>query len=173
MSVQMELRVNAANAPAISRAGWNRLFNSAIKHAKTTPEYPADSPVPGPDGLPKNLFEVHVLLTDDAEIETLNVQYLRHKGPTDVLAFEQGAIDPETGRYIIGQIIVSVETARKQAAARVIDFEEEIRRYALHGWLHLLGYADKTPEDREAMTAVQEQLLKDDHRVVTESDASK
>lgn len=102
---------------------------------------------------------VDVLVVDDAEIEQLNAAHLDEKGPTDVLSFPMGETDFERKAYHLGEIVVSFETAKREAAARDIPLEIELSRYCVHGFLHLLGYEDTTHTQREEMFELQEKCL--------------
>jgi probable rRNA maturation factor len=84
---------------------------------------------------------------------------MRHRGPTDVLSFPMGDFDPERGAFFLGEIIVSHETAAREAQERGLTRENELARYAIHGLLHLLGYDDATPREAAAMARLQERLL--------------
>jgi probable rRNA maturation factor len=102
---------------------------------------------------------VDVLVVSDKEIAALNAAHLKHKGPTDVLSFPMGELDPERRAYNLGEIVVSFETANREATERRLAPEEELARYCVHGFLHLLGYEDETKQQRDAMFAVQEEAL--------------
>jgi probable rRNA maturation factor len=102
---------------------------------------------------------VDVLMVDDSEIEQLNAAHLKERGPTDVLSFPMGETDFERSAYHLGEIVVSFDTARREAAARDIPLETELSRYCVHGFLHLLGYEDATTTQREEMFALQEKAL--------------
>ncbi len=95
--------------------------------------------------------EVSVLLTDDAEIHQLNRDYRGIDKPTDVLAF---ALD-EAGRIEVslGDVIISVERAQKQAASRRVELDAELELLAVHGTLHLLGYDHAAPQEAKRMRA--------------------
>jgi probable rRNA maturation factor len=82
---------------------------------------------------------VHLLVTDDLQMRELNRRYLGHDRPTDVLSFPDGDRLP-SGAALLGEIAVSVETARRQAAERGHDELREMEELVLHGTLHLLGY---------------------------------
>ena len=92
--------------------------------------------------------EVSVVLLDDAEMAAYNEQYRRKKGPTNVLAFpverEAGAVLPEAE---LGDILVSVDTARREAAAEGVSLHHRITRLVIHGLLHLIGYDHERSED--------------------------
>ncbi len=82
--------------------------------------------------------ELSILITDDKEIRELNRKYRNKDKPTDVLSFP---IDEEIGGIkILGDIVISLETAKRQAEELGISLEEEIKRLIVHGIVHLLGY---------------------------------
>jgi len=83
--------------------------------------------------------EVHVLLTGDERIRGLNRDFLCHDRPTDVLSFPDGDQLP-SGRRLLGQIVVSLDTARRQAEEAGHSEMQELSELVLHGVLHLLGY---------------------------------
>ena len=107
----------------------------------------------------RQAMAVDVLVVSDDRMAALNAAHLKHKGPTDVLAFSMGEEDPERKAFFLGEIVVSFQTAAREAAARSLPVEEELSRYCVHGFLHLLGYLDDTPARRRAMTAMQEKVL--------------
>jgi probable rRNA maturation factor len=96
-----------------------------------------------------------VALVDDAQIAALNAQFLGHAGPTDVISF-----DLSDGKGMLdGELVLSVETATRQSAARGHSLEAELMLYAVHGTLHLLGFDDQTDEDARAMHAEEDRIL--------------
>lgn len=107
--------------------------------------------------------EVSVLLTDDKGIAALNKQYRGVDGPTDVLSFAQMEGDIEDpgggGPMVLGDIVISVETALRQARERGAGLGDEIDVLLAHGLLHLLGYDHADPEGERRMFARQESLL--------------
>ena len=102
---------------------------------------------------------VDLLIIDDAEITIMNKRHMRRNRPTDVLAFEDDDIDHNTGETHIGDIAVSVETARREAEARGMKWQHELVFYTLHGLLHLLGMDDASDTDREKMFRVQATVM--------------
>ena len=95
--------------------------------------------------------EVSLLLVDDDQIREINKNYLQRDRPTNVISFAMmegafGDIHPE----ILGDIILSVETAARDAIACDIDFMDEVEFLLIHGLLHLLGYNHENVESREA-----------------------
>ena len=99
--------------------------------------------------------EVHILMTDDARIRELNQRYRTIDEPTDVLSFADGSTLP-TGMTLLGQIVVSLDTARRQAAEMGHSEARELHELVLHGVLHLLGH-DHTTDDGE-MDALENEL---------------
>ena len=97
---------------------------------------------------------VGVLLTGHTGIRRLNKKFLRHDYATDVISFGLGE------EKNLGDLVVSVEMARKMSKELGIAFREELARYLVHGTLHLLGYEDKKKKDRDKMHRRQEALLK-------------
>jgi probable rRNA maturation factor len=101
--------------------------------------------------------ELSVTLVDDARIAQLHLDYMQIPGPTDVISFPLG--DPEDPIPILGEVTVSVDTAAREANERGLTLTEELLRYVVHGTLHLFGYEDHEPVERERMLARQEELL--------------
>ncbi len=104
--------------------------------------------------------ELSLLLCDDAFIHALNRDYRGKDRPTDVLAFAQregeGA-DPDD--EILGDVVISIPTATRQAAARGHSTERELQVLLVHGFLHLLGYDHGDDEEEAEMQAAAAKLL--------------
>jgi probable rRNA maturation factor len=83
--------------------------------------------------------EVHVVITDDDTVRELNRHYRNSDRATDVLSFADGDVLP-TGRLLLGEIVISLDTARRQATKLGHDEVRELSELVLHGTLHLLGY---------------------------------
>jgi probable rRNA maturation factor len=99
--------------------------------------------------------EIEIAVVSDDEIARINMHYLRHEGPTDVITFDLSG----NGDSIEGQIIVSADTAHRQAESHGHAMETELALYVAHGLLHLLGYDDRKAKDRKKMHARQIELL--------------
>ena len=84
-----------------------------------------------------------VAVTDDARIREVNVRFLGHDWPTDVIAFPLDDDD--------GEVVVSAERAVEEATARGVDPMAELLLYVVHGILHLMGHDDHEPEDARRM----------------------
>jgi probable rRNA maturation factor len=85
--------------------------------------------------------ELSISLVSDKKITELNRDYLQRSRPTDVLAFsmhegEFGQINPN----LLGDVVVSIETARAQAEKQGCGFNEELCLLVVHGILHLVGF---------------------------------
>ena len=104
--------------------------------------------------------EVSVTLTNNEYIHTLNKQYRGIDRPTDVLSFalnESEEPDVEDGPdvNVLGDLVISVERAKEQAADYGHSVKREIAFLTVHGMLHLLGYDHMEEEDRTEMEAEQ------------------
>lgn len=98
---------------------------------------------------------ISLAVVDDPEIHRLNVQFLQHDYPTDVLSF---AFD-HTDDSVDGEVIVSVDTAARLATELGHSPDDELLLYVVHGTLHLVGYDDHEDEDRAAMRARERHYL--------------
>jgi probable rRNA maturation factor len=92
--------------------------------------------------------ELHVTVVDDRRIRTLNARYLGSRRATDVLAFDLAA--PGPGR-LWGEVIVSAETAARQARRLRVPLAAELDLLVVHGLLHLAGYDDHDPREARRM----------------------
>lgn len=86
--------------------------------------------------------ELSLLFVDDEEIAEINESYLGHIGPTNVISFamQEGDLPPELKGVLLGDIIISVDTAQKEAEEAGITTDERLLQLMLHGILHLTGY---------------------------------
>jgi probable rRNA maturation factor len=103
--------------------------------------------------------DITIVLTDDAQMQQLNRDFLGSDAPTDVLSFPALETDPETGRRYLGDILISVPRADDQAGAAGHALEEEVRLLIVHGTLHLLGHDHADAEDKTKMWAAQAEVL--------------
>lgn len=107
------------------------------------------------DDMPYDEATVSIAVVDDETIHKLNRQFLAHDYPTDVLSF---TLEDDPPR-LEGEIIVSVDTARQNAAEAGWSADDELLLYVIHGTLHLAGYLDKSPEDFAEMRAAEAAVL--------------
>ena len=103
--------------------------------------------------------ELSVILTNDARLHELNLNYLGVDAPTDVLSFPASETDPETGAPYIGDILISVPRAQEQANAAGHSLESEVQLLVVHGVLHLLGHDHAEAEDKARMWKAQAEIL--------------
>lgn len=101
-----------------------------------------------------------LLLTNDVEIKNLNKQFRKINKPTDVLSFQLNKKEQLEQKYL-GDIVISLQTAKKQAIKTKKDFKEELTMLITHGYLHLLGYDHKSPKEAKTMFTVQNEILKE------------
>jgi probable rRNA maturation factor len=109
-------------------------------------------------------YEVSLRLTTDTEIQTLNSQYREQDKPTDVLAFASLEANlPQSEEMLIsmplylGDIIVSVDTAQRQAQQQEHSLSTELAWLTVHGLLHLLGWDH--PDEESLMEMLQQQVI--------------
>ena len=88
----------------------------------------------------------YIFCSDERELE-VNRQFLGHDYYTDIITF-----DYSTESTLNGDIFISLDTVRSNAAEVGVSFEEELHRILIHGVLHLTGQGDKTPETKAEMT---------------------
>ena len=103
--------------------------------------------------------ETTIVLSDDAHLQALNLQFLGIDAPTDVLSFPGGDTDPDSEALYLGDVIISLGRAQAQATAGGHPVQDELQLLVVHGVLHLLGH-DHTEEDEKAkMWAIQADIL--------------
>jgi probable rRNA maturation factor len=105
--------------------------------------------------------ELSILFTDDRRIAELNRDYRGKDKPTNVLSFSmtEGPSDVESG--MLGDVVISVDTAIREADEMEETVEETIYRLLVHGLLHLMGYDhERSPQDEKIMTREEKRLLK-------------
>jgi len=102
--------------------------------------------------------EISIVLVDEKKIRQLNKKFRREDKSTDVLAFPLGGEFIST-RDLLGEVIISVESAQKEAKKRNHSLKEEIVLLLIHGILHLKGYDDKRKEEKELMRKKEREIL--------------
>jgi probable rRNA maturation factor len=122
--------------------------------------------------------EVEVSLVADAEMSRLNFDHMGEREPTDVLSFPLHAWEIDDGRsrladddgisppgvLLLGDVVIDVDQAVRQAAAGGWSVVEEMVLLAIHGTLHLLGHDHAELDDEGAMRAIEHQVLGGLHR---------
>ena len=109
--------------------------------------------------------EISIAIVDDPTIARLHRQFLDDPDPTDVLSF---VLERSEG-CLEGEVVVSADTAKANAAQYKSTPADELLRYVIHGALHLVGYDDATPRQRAAMRKKEDQYLgkRDDKKFTT------
>jgi probable rRNA maturation factor len=98
-----------------------------------------------------HLKTVEFSLVSDEIIAQVHHDFMNDPTPTDVITFHHG------------EIVISLDTAARQAAENGEPYEREVTRYIAHGLLHLAGWDDREEEERKAMHEVQERILSSIH----------
>lgn len=128
--------------------------------------------------------EVELTLATDVEMERLNFDHMGERGPTDVLSFplhewsvegdrshlaDDDGVGPP-GAMLLGDVVIDVDQALRQAADGGWSTPEEMVLLAIHGTLHLLGHDHAEMDDEEAMRALEHDVLRTLHRKHREVD---
>ena len=162
----MTLHVSVMLRPKIKGIVWPSTIKRRVKRVLTHPEVKARVP---------KRASLCITLTNDQEVHALNRDYRGVDRPTDVLSFalQEGDdwILPPDAEHDLGDVVISVETAKKQAQRGVLPrlqetlgdrkwgISEEIYFLMLHGVLHLLGYDHVEELEAEEMEALEARLL--------------
>ena len=104
-------------------------------------------------------LDLSIILTNDARLHELNLNYLGIDAPTDVLSFPASETDPETGARYLGDVLISMPRAQAQAEAAGHPVEAELQLLVVHGVLHLLGHDHAEVEEKVRMWQAQAQIL--------------
>ena len=103
----------------------------------------------------KPLAELNYIFCSDQYLLEINRQFLQHDFYTDIITFPLS--DP--GQSISGEIYISVDRIRENAAAFGSSIRKELHRVIFHGALHLCGYKDKSPRDEKLMRKMEDRYL--------------
>ncbi|WP_301108136.1 rRNA maturation RNase YbeY [Sporosarcina sp.] len=113
------------------------------------------------------LYELSVTFMDDDAIQAVNAEFRGKDKPTDVISFaleelsegEVAIVHEQDMPVVLGDIIISIETAQRQAEEYNHTFERELGFLALHGFLHVLGYDHMDEEEEREMFGRQNEIL--------------
>ncbi len=100
-----------------------------------------------------------IVITDDQNIQELNLKFREVDNTTDVLSFPAGHVDPESGTTYLGDVIISYPQAVNQAKRRDHPVNNELQLLVIHGTLHLLGHDHTEPAQKKRMWAAQDEIL--------------
>ena len=98
---------------------------------------------------------ISIILSNDEKLRQLKKQYFREDVLTDVISFNL----EEKGNPVEGEIYISINRVSENAKKYKQDIEIELKRVIIHGCLHLMGYDDQTPEEKKAMTCLEDHYL--------------
>jgi probable rRNA maturation factor len=101
------------------------------------------------------ISSLNFIFTTDSVLAPLNVIYLNHNTLTDIITFDYS----NERRDIIGDVYISIDRVRENAAKFSTDFDEELHRVIIHGVLHLVGYNDKNASERAQIRKKEEAYL--------------
>jgi probable rRNA maturation factor len=136
----MRIRIDRRyRRPPAATARWKATAIQAVPKCLTAAREP-ESPL-------SQLDEVDFILVSDRTIAKVHGDFLDDPTPTDVITFHHG------------EILISLDTAEKQAAEHRESYEREVARYMVHGLLHLAGWSDYEPAERTEMHRIQEEIL--------------
>ncbi len=102
----------------------------------------------------RRLGAVNIIFCSDHYLLDMNVKYLGHDYFTDIITF-----DYCEGKVLSGDLFISIDSVRENAAHSGASFEDELDRVIVHGLLHLIGYDDHTPEEQSQMRAKENYYL--------------
>jgi probable rRNA maturation factor len=102
-----------------------------------------------------SLVSLNYIFCTDEYLREINIQFLNHKTYTDIITFNYNPSETE----IEGEIYISIDRVRENAENYKTDFQTELNRVMIHGVLHLLGYNDKTKQEKKAMREKEDSYL--------------
>ena len=103
----------------------------------------------------KELGEINFYFCDDNELLESNTKYLNHEQYTDILTF-----DYSEKNSISADIMISVDRVQENSSIFDQKFEDELHRVIIHGILHIIGYNDKTEEEKKLMRKKEDYYIK-------------
>lgn len=108
---------------------------------------------------------VDLVFVDDAKIQEMNLEYRKKDSPTDIISFAYLEVTEyedwqESEDIIVGDIFISVETAKRQAKEHKHSLEKEMQILFVHGMLHLFGFDHKTDAEEKEMEGWAKKILK-------------
>jgi len=102
-----------------------------------------------------NAVQINYIFCSDKFLHKVNLDYLSHDTYTDIITFDQSEKDDE----LEGDIYISIERVKENSQSFGIPLDKELRRVMIHGILHLMGFSDKTSEEKSAMRKKEDSCL--------------
>ena len=99
--------------------------------------------------------QVSVVFTNDSYLLKINKKYLNHNTLTDIITFDFSGGD----KNLNGEIYISIDRVKENAATLGLRFSDELRRVIIHGFLHMMGYSDKSSSKKVKMTKKEDACL--------------
>ena len=103
----------------------------------------------------RSTWNINYIFCDDTYLHKINVEYLNHDTYTDIITFPLDVTD----LHIEADVFISIDRVKENAAQFSIDFDKELLRVMAHGILHLVGYADKSDEEKTKMRAAEDAAI--------------
>ena len=101
------------------------------------------------------LGRIQMVWMSDSSIHEMNKTYLQHDYPTDIITFDYSEGKGPLG----GELYISIDRIKDQAATWNATFQDELHRVMIHGILHLMGYTDATPTQQAEMRKAEDEAL--------------
>jgi probable rRNA maturation factor len=104
--------------------------------------------------------ELSLLIVDDLQIETINREYLQHEGPTNVISFamQEGEFS-QVSPFLLGDVVISADTAEKEADLAGISFRQRLIELLIHGMLHLVGFDHEHDKTKARIMETKSRIL--------------
>src|SRR6478735_5617184 len=104
-----------------------------------------------------SVLELNYIFCSDEYLHKVNLDYLNHDTYTDIITFDNS--EDKKNKSIEGDIFISIERVKENAAKFSSEFDDELHRVMSHGLLHLMGYKDKSSKDSAIMRAKEEESI--------------
>ncbi len=131
------LQINVSVKYPVAKIGVHKTINSLKNHHKV------------------NISSLIINFVSPEQIKKINVEYLNHHYETDIITFNYSG----SNTNLDGEIFISPEEAVKNAKRYKNNFDDELKRLVIHGFLHLLGFDDKTRGEKLKMRRLENRLL--------------